>query len=171
MQHSSHSMHSDLIVAQERAYSSSGFVIQDLKQEVESQEYSACDFVMNNKNIKFRVARITPTKIGQFVTLWKRIGNGPIMPFDLSDPIDLFVVSVRRGDHLGQFVFPKTVLYEKGFVSKDGIGGKRAMRVYPPWDVTDSKQAGQTQAWQLKYFFEIFADKQIDVSNIKRLFN
>ncbi len=29
------------------------------------------------------------------------------------------------------------------------------MRIYPPWDVTDSVQAKKTQAWQLKYFFHV----------------
>lgn len=55
----------------------------------------------------------------------------------------------------GQFVFPKSVLHEKSLVSKEGHGGKQAMRVYPPWDVTENKQAQKTQAWQLLYFFEI----------------
>ncbi len=39
-----------------------------------------------------------------------------MIPYDLSDPVDLFVVSVRKGDYVGQFVFPKNVLHEKGFV-------------------------------------------------------
>jgi hypothetical protein len=29
-----------------------------------------------------------PTKVGQFVTLWKRLGRGPIQPFDLSYPVE-----------------------------------------------------------------------------------
>ena len=48
----------------------------------------------------FVVAKITPTKIGQFVTLWKRSGKLPIQPFDLS--IDFVVVSVRKGDLFGR---------------------------------------------------------------------
>ncbi len=137
-------------------------------QEAESQEYGACEFELNNHRIKFRVAKITPTKIGQFVTLWKRIENGPIVPFDMADPVDLFVVCVRKGQQFGQFVFPKNVLHEKGFVSKDGKGGKRAMRVYPPWDMADSPQAKKTQTWQLKYFFEI--QPAIDAEIITFLF-
>ena len=72
-------------------------------------------------------------------------------------------VSVRDAEHFGQFVFPKAVLYEKGIVSKDGKSGKRAMRIYPPWDITDSRQAKKTQAWQLMYFFEIHPNKNIDL--------
>lgn len=138
-----------------------------LEQEAESKEYGACTFRMNNQIVKFRVAKITPTKTGQFVTLWKRIGNGTIMPYDTTDPIDLFIISVRSGEHLGQFIFPKDVLQRKGFISSDGIGGKRAMRVYPPWDKPDSRQAKNTQNWQLLYFAEI--KPILDIHNIRQL--
>ncbi len=125
---------------------------------------------MNHRNLKFRVAKITPTKIGQFVTIWKRIGRGPIQPFDIEDPFDLVVVSVRTPEHFGQFVFPKHVLYEKGIVSKHGKGGKRAIRVYPPWDKTGSKQASMTQKWQLPYFFEIPINTCVDITRVQVLF-
>ena len=71
-------IHSDLLAAQKLVYEPSGFSCKNLVLEAESQEYGACEFEMNNKQIKFRVAKITPTKIGQFVTFWKRIGSGPI---------------------------------------------------------------------------------------------
>ncbi len=161
-------IHPDLLAAQKLAYEPSGFTCKKVMQEAESPEYGACEFEMNNKVIKFRVAKITPTKIGQFVTLWKRIGSEPIIPFDITDPIDLFIVSVRSAEHFGQFVFPQKILYEKGFVSKEGKGGKRAMRVYPPWDITDSLQAKKTRAWQLLYFFEI--QPSINITQAKKLF-
>lgn len=37
--------------------------------ERESAEYGAYIFQLNSANVRFRVAKITPTKIGQFVTL------------------------------------------------------------------------------------------------------
>ena len=162
-------MHPDLIAAQALLYEPNGLRCNAIIEEKESKEYGACTFEMNHKNIAFRVAKITPTKIGQFVTLWKRIGRGPIMPYDTADGIDLFVVSVRSAAHFGQFIFPKDVLWQKGFVSKDGKGGKRAMRVYPPWDITDSPQARKTQAWQLLYFVEI--QPSTDLINIEKLKN
>lgn len=148
-------MHPDLIAAQKFAYAPIGLTIDHFAAEAESKKYAAAEFKMNDLNIKFRVAKITPTKVGQFVTLWKRIGKGPIQPFDMADPFDLFVISVRTADDFGQFVFPKTVLHEKGIISKDGKGGKLAIRVYPPWYVADNKQAISTQKWQLLYFFKI----------------
>lgn len=163
-------IHPDLIEAQKIAYNLSGLTCEKLIKEPESENYGAFVFEMNNLQIKFRVGKITPTKIGLFVTLWKRIGNGVILPHDMEDPVDLFVVSVRSGERFGQFVFPKIVLFEKGIISKDGAGGKRAIRVYPPWDIADSRQAKNTQTWQLMYFFEITPNGSLDIKRIQKLF-
>jgi len=43
-----------------------------------SVEYEACIFRLNDFFVRFGVSKITPTKIGQFVTLWKRTDNGRI---------------------------------------------------------------------------------------------
>jgi hypothetical protein len=136
--------------------------------EPESSEYGACTFVLNNLSIRYRTSKITPTKTGQFVTLWKRINQGPIQPFDSNDPIDLFIISARKDDHFGLFIFPKSVLITKEIVS-DKKEGKRAIRVYPPWDVTTSKQAQKTQKWQLDYFIEIPQDQITDLNRAKLL--
>jgi len=164
-------MYPELMAAQQLAYEPCGLICKNISKDAESEEYSACEFEMNNRSIKFRTGKITPTKIGQFVTLWKRSGNGPILPFDMADPIDLFVVSVRSAERFGQFVFPKAVLLEKGVLSNFGKGGKRAMRVYPSWDVTDNRQATKTQVWQLKYFFEINPVECVDTTAIQKLFS
>jgi hypothetical protein len=137
--------------------------------EQESSEYGACTFILNNLNIRYRTAKITPTKTGQFVTLWKRIDKGPIQPFDSNDPIDLFIISARKDDHFGLFIFPKSVLITKEIVS-DKKEGKRAIRVYPSWDVTTSKQAQKTQKWQLDYFLEINQNQIMDLKRAKSLF-
>ncbi|EJP05170.1 MepB domain protein [Leptospira interrogans serovar Bulgarica str. Mallika] len=41
--------------------------------EKEGSDYGACNFELKKWKITFRVAKITPKKVGQFVTLWKRI--------------------------------------------------------------------------------------------------
>ena len=115
--------HPDLLAAQALAYAPCGYHYEELQPEAESVDYAACTLLLNNLRCCFRVAKITPTKVGQFVTLWKRLGRGPIQPFDAGDPVDLFVVSTRSGQHLGQFVFPKAVLAAQGVVaSGDGTG-------------------------------------------------
>lgn len=58
-----------------------------LQQGSESKEYGACTFSINNQLVIFRAAKITPTKTDQFVVLWKRIGGGPIIPYDMADPM------------------------------------------------------------------------------------
>ncbi|MEC0126550.1 MepB family protein [Paenibacillus pabuli] len=52
--------------------------------------------------------------------------------------------------YIGHFVFPKHVLLQRDIISDQGKGGKRAIRVYPPWDKPTSKQALNTQQWQLE---------------------
>ena len=163
-------IHADFFAVQKAVYEPHGWVCKNIEKEAESAEYGACTFEMNDHRILFRVAKITPTKIGQFVTLWKRIGKGPIMPYDKADLVDLFVISVRNKDRFGQFVFPMAVLLEKGIVSEDGKVGKLAIRVYPAWDVTDNPQAKRTQAWQLNYFFEISSDALGNREIIEKLY-
>jgi hypothetical protein len=53
---------------QHRIYDLLGLQYSQAIPERESIEYGACDFELNGLSIKFRVAKTTPTKIGQFVT-------------------------------------------------------------------------------------------------------
>nr|WP_315159343.1 MepB family protein [uncultured Flavobacterium sp.] len=159
----------DLILIKEIIFDNCHFEITQPVPEAESSEYGACRFILNNSNILFRTAKITPTKTGQFVTLWKRINQEPIQPFDSTDPIDLFVISVRKDNYFGLFIFPKSVLIAKEIVT-DKKEGKRAIRVYPPWDETTSKQAQKTQNWQLDYFLEISVNQPININRAKSLF-
>ena len=138
--------------------------------EAESLEYLACRFKINGRAVLYRQGKITPTKNGQFVTLWKRLGKNPIQPYDSADDIDLVIVTVKTAKHFGQFVFPKAVLVKQGVFSVRGKGGKRAIRVYPPWDKVESKQAEKTQNWQLNYFAEIPKKKSIDIQKFKSLY-
>ena len=165
--------HPDLLAAQALAYAPCGYSVEQLQPELESADYAACTLLLGGLRVCFRVAKITPTKVGQFVTLWKRVGRGPIQPFDLNDPVDIFVVSTRSGPHLGQFVFPKTVLAAQGVVAggehPGPQNGKRALRVYPPWDSTTSRQAQHMQAWQLRYFVDMGQGQTVDLVRVKAL--
>lgn len=96
--------HPDLLLAEELVYKPSGLILQNLKTENESADYGAAEFTIKNHFIKFRTGKITPTKVGQFVTFWKRIGKGPILPYDFNDPFDFLVVSARAENEFGQFL-------------------------------------------------------------------
>ncbi|KAF2330316.1 MepB family protein [Flavobacterium daemonense] len=161
------SLPKDLILAKELVYDHFDFDCTEPQQESESMEYRAYRFWMNEKHICYREAKITPTKTGQFVTLWKRSRLGIIEPFDTTDVIDFVIVSVRKDALLGQFIFPKDVLLEKAIFSTETKEGKRAMRVYPPWDEAESKQAKKTKKWQLEYF--LFVSSETDLNRAEYL--
>lgn len=160
----------DLISAKELVYDYCNLECTQPQPEAESTEYSAYRFEINKKTICYREAKITPTKTGQFVTLWKRNISGIIEPFDFLDRIDFVIISVRKENSFGQFIFPKAILSEKGIFSTLAKEGKRATRIYPPWDVTTNKQAQKTQQWQLDYFLEISENQSI-VSRVKKIFD
>ncbi|MDV6275834.1 MepB family protein [Rhodococcus erythropolis] len=122
--------------------------------EPEGAEYGAHTLTVNGLMTVYRTAKTTPTKLGQFVTLWRRSDAGPIRPFDTSDGVFLFVVKVHDEEHLGHFVFPVETLVEHDIVSTNFSGGKRAIRVYPPWVAPTSVQAVRTQRWQMRHFGE-----------------
>ena len=159
----------DLQLAEKLVYNKCGFQLQNFVWNPESTNYGACSFELNNYKIQLRVANITPTKIGQFVAIWKRNNQGITTPFDVADSLDFLIISVRDSENFGQFIFPKSVLVSKGIVSKNGKGGKRGIRVYAPWDKPENKQAIKTQDWQVNYFVEIKENSQVDLEIVKRI--
>ena len=162
----------DTILAICGIYQGAGISLTQVAQrEAESAEYGAYHLGLNGKSVAFRVAKTTPTKIGQFVTLWKRsILDKKIAPLDSADDVDFVVVSVANATHQGQFIFNKQVLLTHDVMSHMGKGGKRAMRVYPPWSHPVAKEAIKTQSWQLRYFLPITHDMQADAMQVRRLF-
>ena len=159
---------SELLQVKELVYDKCNFKFSNLVIDSESEEYLACFFKLNSCQIIHRLSKITPTKIGQFVTIWKRNDKGITAPFDYSDNFNFIIITSKSGENLGQFVFPKSVLLEKGIISNNNTSGKRGIRVYPPWDIPTSKQAEKTQNWQTKYFYSI-KDNSIDFDLVKDL--
>ena len=86
------------------------------------------------------------------------------MPIDASDPIDLVIIYVHKNNQSGLFVFNKKILLEKKIFRFNNQGGKRAIRIYPPWDQAHNRQAQATQHWQLKYFFEFGSDIKLTIA-------
>lgn len=153
-----------ILETKELLFDKCNFELSNFEIEKESSEYCACRFEINTKKVLFRSAKITPTKTGQFVTLWKRKNEkSDIIPFEISDEIDLIVINTRTKTNFGQFIFPKSVLAEQGIIT-DKKEGKRGFRVYPEWDLTESKQAKKTQKWQLDYFIKIPFDETLDIN-------
>jgi hypothetical protein len=153
----------------DQVYNKCALKISNFKLEHESKTYDACQFRLNEANVVCRSSKVTPKKVGQFVTFWKRIENGPIAPFNENDTVDFFIVNVRTENRLGQFVFPKSILVKKGILSTPKNEGKRAFRVYSSWDVVNSKQAEKSQKWQRDYFYEI--NGQMNYKRIVELYS
>jgi hypothetical protein len=160
-----------LLTASELVYHPLGYQINNLRIDSEGQEYSACTFELSGLEIKYRHSKITPTKTGQFVTIWKRNEVGITAPFDDRDNFDLVVITAKNGNDFGQFFFPKAVLAKHKIITKDGVAGKRGIRVYPPWDIVTNKQAEKTQQWQIVYFLPISTHQDIDLTLAKKLIN
>lgn len=131
--------------------------------EAESAEYGACRAELHGKRLVLRVAKTTPTKTGQFVTVWKRPHPGAeIAPLDEADPVDAVIIAVSDGMQHGFFIFSRAVLIERGVMSRAGAGGKRALRVYPPWCAPESIQAQRTQRWQAQWFVTVGDQQRLD---------
>jgi len=52
-----------------------------------------------------------------------------------------------------------------------GKGGKRARRVYPPWDTALNRQAQKTQKCQVEHFLDMSQNNEIDFSRVQMLYS
>lgn len=136
----------------------------------ESKAYTAFSIQLNSLNTIFRTAKITPKKIGQFVTIWKRNAFGITAPFSVTDPIDFFLIYTEEEGKSGLFIFPKMVLFHHKIVADATRDGKRGIRVYPSWVIPTNKQALKSQEWQTKYFLNLSPDQTIDLKIAAQLF-
>lgn len=163
-------IHEDFYISKSLLYDKCGFHLAEPTAENESIEYGACHFKLNGNQVLFRVSKITATKTGQFVTIWKRDDHGVTQPYNETDELDFIIISSRSGENFGQFIFPKAILVEKGIITAKGKDGKRGIRVYPPWDRPTNKPAEKTQSWQTNYFFHV-GSSSTDVDAAKKLMN
>ncbi|SFA47026.1 hypothetical protein SAMN04488511_106122 [Pedobacter suwonensis] len=158
-----------LQTALDLVYSPMGYQMYNLQTEDEGREYDACTFKLNTLKIKHRTAKVTPTKTGRFVSIWKRNEAGITTPFTDQDEFDLLIISVNDAERSGQFIFPKAILAHHKIIAANGIAGKRGIRVYAPWDVAANKQAAKTQKWQVTYFLQIDMNGSTDLATAGKL--
>jgi hypothetical protein len=129
--------------------------------EDESSNYQAARYGLNGFTVLLRVAKITPKKVGLFVTLWKRLNEGSaIEPYSDHDAIDFVVVVVSQEVDQGFFVFDRSWLIANRVLTTKLREGKRAFRIYPPWVATTSKQAQKSQRVQEPHFFDRDANEK-----------
>ncbi|NHN25856.1 MepB family protein [Flavobacterium jejuense] len=159
---------SELLTLENNIYKNCSLKITNVTSHDESKQYCACSFSLNDNKVIFRKSKITPKKQGQFVTFWKRSEIGPIQPYHENDDFDFFVVNSSSENNFGQFIFPKSILIQKGIITSNNKEGKRAFRVYPIWEKVINKQAIKTQSWQKDYF--IILSNSMDFNSLKKMY-
>lgn len=155
--------------AKKLIYDECDFEFSNFHESEESREYEACTFQLDNLQVISRTAKITPKKVGQFVTIWKRNSAGITTPFHETDTFDFIIINVQKDTQFGQFIFPKSILIQKRIVATADKDGKRGIRVYSAWDKPTSAQAIKTQTWQLRYFLPITTEIHT-IKSAKHLF-
>ena len=117
---------------------------------------------------RVRTAKVTPTKAGAFVAVWRRTAGGGTEPFPSDEVAGAngsastgtgapehvagLLVFVRDADRRGVFRFTSEHLRGLGVTSSPQRPGKRGFRVYPSWCTDLNRQAQRTQAAQARAF-------------------
>lgn len=136
-----------------------------------NQDYVAHKFYLTNLCCQFRVAKITPKKLGGFVALWKKDTSHKNVPYQYED-FQLCLVFIQEQLNTGVFVFTNQIMYYHKLLSAhDGGIGKLGFRVYPDWVCLDSKAAQKTQSWQTKYFINFANDLGSNIAKLQSILN
>lgn len=148
-----------------------GIKISNIMADTGSEEYCGHHFLLGGLKVKFRKAKITPKKAGQFVTLWKRNNKQQTEPFSINDDFDLYMIAAERENRSGFFLFPKHILGDKQILTTGDKEGKRGFRVYTAWDLPENKQAVTTKTWQVMYFIDITNAENINNERFNAIIN
>lgn len=143
-----------------------GFSIVNVVHDGLSKKYAGSGFYLGDQRVIFRIANLTPNKIGNFVALWKKAvgesGRAENTPYAVNE-LDFCIIYVEKQHQRGVFVFPNWVLAENGILSSNvKTVGKIGFRMYPEWDIPTSNIAQKTQSWQLPYFINLSDTQSID---------
>ncbi|OJE44981.1 mep operon protein MepB [Bacillus proteolyticus] len=155
----------------ERIYQPNNLFITNQKEEKQNSEYAGGIFQLNNRSIRFRVSKITPNKIGQFVSFWEKGASMRNQAFSYDLAPDLLVITCIADNKLGQFIFPKEILLKEKILKTQNQKGKMAMRVYPIWDKPASNQAKKSQLWQLQYFVDLSDAENVAIDKLLNLYS
>lgn len=85
-------------------YEPNQLIAESIQAENQNAEYGAGTFRLASKTVRFRVAKRTPKKIGQFVAFWEKDNNNKNRPFLSEEAPDLLVITTFKirvnGDNL-----------------------------------------------------------------------
>jgi len=143
--------------------------LSEITPDLECEEYSGFNFKINQSKFKFRKSKLTPKKIGQFVTFWKRDLDGKTVPFDVDDDFAFYIISIEESKKSGFFVFPKVILEKENLISGEQKTGKRGFRIYADWHFPNSKQAEKTKLWQTEYFINYSDSDELIFNQFRKI--
>ncbi|MEZ8725169.1 MepB family protein [Vibrio cyclitrophicus] len=150
----------------------------------QNSKYEALEFSIDGKKILYRKGNVTPDRPGNFLSIWKRPDENSTdprrtMPYEEHD-LDYLFVKVSDCDisKRGIYIFPLTVLVNKGVVTSNKAKGKMAFRVFPPWTSSRgelkskvfSDSAKKTQRWQSNFFLWIEDNEIVDLDKFNNIF-
>ncbi|MGL4583572.1 MAG: MepB family protein [Flavobacterium sp.] len=147
-----------LITSLNKVFSDEGeddTTISSVQMMSEKNEYRACSFILRDKRIIYREAKVTPKKIGLFVAIWQRNAVGVTEPYHADDEFDYMMIGVKTDTDTGYFLYPKAVLVNLGIISTETKEGKRGMRIYPKIEDGMNKQALKTYQSQVPFFYKV----------------
>lgn len=125
-----------------------------VQAEEQNSDYESGVTLMGKEKWRIRTARVTPTKPGAFVAVWKRGEDGATRPFTIDEAMAGLLVFVEEGERFGVFRFTSSYLVSLGYVTSAACPGKRGFRVYPSWCSGLNPQASRTQRAQSVAFEE-----------------
>lgn len=153
-------------------YEPNDLTVESIQEEKQNSAYGAGTFQLSSRTVRFRVAKITPAKAGQFVAFWEKDENNKNQPYSYEEAPDLLVITTfTNHEEFGQFIFPKEILFKQNILKSTLTKGKMAIRVYPEWDKPTSKQAMETQKWQLPYFVNMSDPNKLPIDKIMELYS
>lgn len=145
----------DRLLAHPGAGELGGRDLVSLRPEEQHSDYEAAVAILGAEAWRVRRARITPTKPGAFVAVWRRARDGSTQPFDVDDPTAGLIVLVEDDQQFGCFRFTTAHLDDLGVVRSARQPGKRGFRVYPAWCSGLNTQAARTQRAQAPAFTDL----------------
>jgi len=157
----------------------------------ESSKYEALNFSLNDRSIVYRKGKITSDRPGAFLAVWQRPSSEDLnsnKPIPLtSNDLDYLFIHVESHSNIseglehkskyGMFIFPVSLLIEKGILASVKSKGKTGFRVFPPWSEDRggagtkvfSESGKKTQRWQIPFFLDIDENGLIDYCELKKL--
>lgn len=126
-----------------------------IQVEEQNSDYESGVARIGKEQWRIRTARITPTKPGAFVAVWKRDEGGSTRPFTADESMSGLLVFAEEQERFGVFQFTTAHLISLGCVSSELHPGKRGFRVYPAWCTDLNPQASRTQRAQGAAFSEL----------------